>query len=247
MDKTGDYRSGTYATGWLGAVVVSGLSGRYYATGFLRDMGKGGTVVSRSLVTEDELRALYVDRGLSTGEIGKMFGISRQAVSYRLRAAGIEARSSVGVEISEDRLRALYVDAGLSARAIALIYDTYPQRVLDLCVEYGIDIRPGQPRSERGPKEVQSSVSCSERVRVEWETLAEHFDESLNQVFADAVHHLFLDAFTARGIMRSNIEQYIRGYHLEHTGVNECPVCGHEGFGHESGCPLGQLVELGGE
>ena len=209
------------------------------------DVREGTEEMGRRLdLTEGELRALYVKQGLSTVEIARMFGVTRQAVSFRLQAAGIETRKPQRVEIPADRLRALYVDAKLSARTIALIYSTYPQRVLDLLNGHGIEVRPGQPVSVYGPKDIQTSVSCSEATRAEWDALAAHGDESHNAVFARAIHELFNSAFTAAGVLRRSIEDCIYSFHLQRTGRAGCPVCDGEVDRHNQGCPLGQLADL---
>lgn len=48
----------------------------------------------RPLISEEKLRHLYIDRQLSTTEIGKMIGVNRNAIRTRLHLFGIPVRSN---------------------------------------------------------------------------------------------------------------------------------------------------------
>lgn len=76
----------------------------------------------RPSITDEELRRLYLDERMTSAEIASRVGLTRQGVSYRLRAAGVPTRTT-GARSKRAKNAAkvvsLYVDEGKSVDKIA--------------------------------------------------------------------------------------------------------------------------------
>lgn len=72
-------------------------------------------------ITCDELRVLYVERGMSMAALARYLGCSIPTVGRRLRACGIATRSGrfQAREIAREELTRLYLEERLPLRVIA--------------------------------------------------------------------------------------------------------------------------------
>lgn len=67
-----------------------------------------------------QVRTLYVDEGLTEGDIARRLRVSRQRVKASLAATGVERRrATLACPVSDEELRSLYVDHGLTQSGIA--------------------------------------------------------------------------------------------------------------------------------
>ena len=64
------------------------------------------------------LKHLYVDRGWSTRQLARYFGVSRRTIVFRLRKLGVTIRTP-WKNLDPELVKHLYVDEGLSTREIA--------------------------------------------------------------------------------------------------------------------------------
>jgi DNA-binding CsgD family transcriptional regulator len=130
----------------------------------LRPRGAGGIRPERRRGDPADLAGtlaqLYVDRRLTTAQIGKMLGIPGRTVRDRLRRYGIQARTKGGWEredrriLQADALWALYGLEGLSADDVARKLDTSRKTVLRTAHELGLPVRTGGAVPQSGPAEI---------------------------------------------------------------------------------------------
>lgn len=100
------------------------------------------------------LRQLYVNEGLSVGEVAHRLGLSRGRVTAALDAAGISRRRPGWTEgtppapITAEQLTELYVEDGKTVREVAAVLDTTTTRVNAALRRQGI---PRQPEPQKPP------------------------------------------------------------------------------------------------
>jgi predicted DNA-binding protein YlxM (UPF0122 family) len=93
-------------------------------------------------LSNPELAHMYEQDGLSLGEIAKSFGVSRQAVHYRLKQTGVQMRPpGERVKIDRQTLVQLYAKERLAIREIANVVQLSDSRVYQLLRVYGIPLR----------------------------------------------------------------------------------------------------------
>jgi predicted DNA-binding protein YlxM (UPF0122 family) len=98
---------------------------------------------SKHLAKRSEYVRLYVDEKLSLNQIGKIHGVTKQAVSIALKKAGVTARP-VGMsrtEIDRDVLYELYNVQRLSAHAVGSILNASHTLIRKRAAEYGFNRR----------------------------------------------------------------------------------------------------------
>ena len=85
-----------------------------------------GWFSEKFIVSFDELYELYIIQQLSTLKIAKIYGVTPQSVSNKLKKYSIPVRSSLEVStkccVTEEELYDLYIVQGLSTLKIAKIY-----------------------------------------------------------------------------------------------------------------------------
>ena len=105
----------------------------------------------RAAVTDEALRVLYVDQGLSVRELRGVLGVSDEYLRKRLRECGLAKRPGTFVpklarprnELSVDAAE-LYVNAKLSMREVAEALGVSSSQVRELLHESGVEVRaPG--------------------------------------------------------------------------------------------------------
>jgi hypothetical protein len=131
----------------------------------LRPRGAGGRRPHRRAQEPahlaDLLVLLYVQRGLSSTQIGTLLSMPPRTVRDRLAEAGI-ARRSAGHRprtsrrtLSSQDLQALYVQAGLPARDVGHLLGVSGGIVLDNAHDLGLPVRLGGLEPGRGPAEIE--------------------------------------------------------------------------------------------
>jgi hypothetical protein len=107
------------------------------------------------------LRDLYLQRGLSSTEIGRMLGMNPRTVRSRLAEAGIATRHrgnrplSARRTLAETDLRTLYVQAELTAGEVGVLLEAGRNTVLRNAHETGLAVRIGGPAPRRGPESIE--------------------------------------------------------------------------------------------
>ncbi|GEM_PF-3620731 len=102
--------------------------------------GKG-----RTFIDIEDIKCLYLDKRLTLRAVGERLGISRQAVHFRLKRAGISTRSNK-IErpaISAKQLakmRRLYEDERFSLNRLAKLFDTKREHILECLNNLGVQI-----------------------------------------------------------------------------------------------------------
>lgn len=94
---------------------------------------------------EDTLREMYVERGMTTTEIGAEVGCHSRCVSTWLRKHGIEARPTqpkADKIHDEDALRNMYVERGMSTTEIGEVVDCNSTTVSRWLERHDIEARP---------------------------------------------------------------------------------------------------------
>jgi hypothetical protein len=102
-------------------------------------------------IDEDQLRELYVDRGLSGPQIAARLGVGRQTVYNRLDELGIRRRPAARVraDVDRDTLFDLYARKKLGVQAIAEQMGVGPSVVERRLREFGIPMRrPGKSQED---------------------------------------------------------------------------------------------------
>jgi DNA-binding Lrp family transcriptional regulator len=109
-------------------------------------------------ISEDLLRRLYYEEGLSQAKIAKQIGCDERVIRNRMREFGMEPKSPADykrLDIPKTLLRKLYCRDGLSILQIASQLGCSETVILRRLREYGIDRRPrGGTRQHEIPKEV---------------------------------------------------------------------------------------------
>src|SRR5688500_17025842 len=102
------------------------------------------------LIPPSQILELYQIKGMSAKEIAERFGVTRQAISYRLKAAGVPRRSGRPEVKYPDRklIEQLYVGERLSIPAVAERLNETRDRIKAAMRKYSIEPRPrgGQPK-----------------------------------------------------------------------------------------------------
>jgi transposase-like protein len=149
----------------------------------LRARGAGGRRPQRRTGEPADLpgllRDLYLERGLSSSEIGRLLGMNPRTVRARLAEAGIPTRHrgnrplKARITLAEADLKTLYVQAELTADQVGALLDTRRGTVLRNAHETGLPVRIGGPAPRRGPEciELISALYADPQVA---ETLARH-------------------------------------------------------------------------
>ena len=126
----------------------------------------------------DEMRRLYEDEMMTLKQVGKVYGITRQAVHNRFVAAGIPRRGNYGQRLFEyteqhrermtrllivhgDEILRLYVDDRLSPDKIGKRLGISVPRIRKFLVESGVEIRGSGPLTkfpELGKLKVGESI-----------------------------------------------------------------------------------------
>lgn len=107
------------------------------------------------------LRDLYLQRGLSSTEIGRLLGMNPRTVRSRLAEAGIATRHrgnrplSARHTLAEADLQTLYVQAELSAEEVGVLLEAKRNTVLRNAHETGLPVRIGGPAPRRGPTSIE--------------------------------------------------------------------------------------------
>lgn len=107
------------------------------------------------------LRGLYLQRGLSSTEIGRLLGMNPRTVRARLAEAGIATRHRGNRPLSARRspteadLITLYVQAELSAEEVGVLREVKRNTVLRNAHETGLPVRIGGPAPCRGPASIE--------------------------------------------------------------------------------------------
>ena len=106
--------------------------------------------------SEETLRTLYIDKWMSSVEIGRALGISDRLVRKRLALFGIGRRTRGKfdrhdrADISPDELEHLYVDKELAATEIGDEFGVSRRIILQAAHSYGIPVRAGgSPRPSK--------------------------------------------------------------------------------------------------
>lgn len=129
---------------------------------------------ARAAVTDEALRALYVDQGLSVRELRGVLGVSDEYLRKRLRECGFAKRPGTFVQklarprddLSADAAE-LYSNAKLSMREVAEALGISSSHVRELLHESGVEVRaPGvrAGRDER-PRRVLQDLYADRAVR----------------------------------------------------------------------------------
>lgn len=108
----------------------------------------------RVKLSNPELARLYQQEELSLTEIAKRFGVSRQAVHYRLRQAGVEMRppGQPAAKITRQDLYRLYVEEKKPVYVIVKELRTHTVRVYELLDEFNIKRRTKRVRPVKYPQ-----------------------------------------------------------------------------------------------
>jgi DNA-binding CsgD family transcriptional regulator len=123
-------------------------------TGYLPPIVGGSPTRYAELSTENIVR-LYTEEGLTSEEIAKELGVSRQTVLDRLHKTGIEVqhggyrwngsgREGIGAprkELPLEELRRLYEEENMTSKQIAEIYHCNYETVLNRLREIGVKIQ----------------------------------------------------------------------------------------------------------
>ncbi len=98
-----------------------------------------------------QMANIYLNGGLTLQEIASLYGITRQAVSFRLAGAGVQMRPRRRIcedlDHASEELRRLYVEEFVSIQNLADRYQTSIERVRSRLSELGVTLRKGS-----GPK-----------------------------------------------------------------------------------------------
>jgi hypothetical protein len=149
----------------------------------LRPPGAGGSRPHTRSTDPPDMAAmlaeLYVNRRLSTPEIGGLLGIPERRVRDRLRRYGIRARTRGGWQREDRRslpagtLQALYQVLGLSADEVGRESGTSRKIVLRTAHDLGLPVRTSVIAAPSGPDEIQliDALYADELVRA---TLAQY-------------------------------------------------------------------------
>lgn len=116
-------------------------------------------------ISEEVLRDLYWNQGLSTVVIAKMYGCTRATIRMRMIKYGIPRRPRELVHVSKETLIDLYLTKRLSAITVAKIVGCSNSTVHVRLIEYGIPVRN---RSEartghKTPVVVREKISAAQR------------------------------------------------------------------------------------
>jgi predicted DNA-binding protein YlxM (UPF0122 family) len=115
-------------------------------------------ITSEKKIELEEMRRLYEDELMSLREIGRVFGVTRQAVQSRFVTAGIPRRSHYSIRFIEfteqrreraiqlltansDDIVRMYADEELTLAKIGKSLDISETRIRDHLVECGVEIR----------------------------------------------------------------------------------------------------------
>jgi transposase-like protein len=106
--------------------------------------------MQKSNVLLSEIIELYVNREMSVTQVANHFGVSKQAISLRLKRAGISTRPAAhslvpkAPRFERSVLEKLYIDEGLTVEKVAERLRTTPGRILQAMYRHGIKRRrPG--------------------------------------------------------------------------------------------------------
>ncbi len=102
-----------------------------------------------------EIIELYVDRQMTMKQVADQLGATKQAISYRLKSAGIPARPAGGRKprkFEKALLEKLYVSDRLTVKQIADRLDSKPGKILYAMNEYGIERRKPETWSTKYPQ-----------------------------------------------------------------------------------------------
>jgi hypothetical protein len=100
-------------------------------------------------LSEETLRALYIDRWMSSIEIGRALGISDRLVRSRLALWGIKRRTRGGfdrhdrTDVAPQELERLYVDRELAASEVGEELGVSGRIVLQAAHTHGVPVRAG--------------------------------------------------------------------------------------------------------
>ncbi|CAN7193972.1 hypothetical protein [Knoellia sp. LjRoot47] len=164
-------------------------------------VGRRGKLVT---VTDDTLRALYVEDGLSCREIGERFDSSESAISRRLRAipdltmrtkAITPARCARRPDLDRDAIVAQY-EAGDTAKAVAERHQCSDRTVLTILHQRGVAIRGRSSYDTHftpRPARIDLDKAVLERLYVDEQRtayeIADELEVSLSTVRRQLRHH----------------------------------------------------------
>lgn len=101
---------------------------------------------------QETLRKLYWDEGLTTAEVGKKLGCSRQTIHKWMNRHGIERRGKAGSDPNapykdKDKLQKLYHEEKLNCFEIADKFDTTDSTIRDWMDRFDIERIPMGPKT----------------------------------------------------------------------------------------------------
>lgn len=107
------------------------------------------------------IEQLYVESGLSSGQISAVTGVPQRTVRDRLHRRGVPMRTrgrlnrEDRVTVPADALIMLYVSAGLSAADTGRLLGVSGKIVLRAAHDEGLPVRVGGPEPRQGPAEIE--------------------------------------------------------------------------------------------
>jgi hypothetical protein len=115
----------------------------------------------RQTALDQHIERLYVESGLSSGQISAATGVPQRTVRDHLHARGVRMRTKGRLNredratVPADDLVKLYVSAGLSAADTGRRLGVSRQIVLRAAHDEGLPVRVGGPEPSHGPAEIE--------------------------------------------------------------------------------------------
>lgn len=175
----------------------------------------------RIRISEEVLRDLYWDQGLSTVVIAKMYGCTRATIRQRMIKHGIPRRPRELVHVSKETLIDLYSTKRHSLDAVAKIVGCSKDTIRVRLVEYGIPVRT-RSESRTGhntPFAVREKISAAQR-GYKGHNFGKHLSKSTCQKMSESrmgeKNHFFGKSHTESALCK-NSDAHLDNHHSDAT------------------------------
>ena len=110
----------------------------------------------RDDLDDKEIKKLYIEKGLSTVQIGEKFGVSDSTISRRLKRQGVKVQDkNIRNDLDNEEIKKLYIEEGLSTYQIGEKFGASDGTISTRLKKQGIKVQDKKIRDDLNDEEIK--------------------------------------------------------------------------------------------